>query len=106
MLQSSLARKIHELRKAKNLTLDELASETGSSKSYIWELEKGSSRPTVDKISKIATALGVTLEYLLDENQAEVFSRVRDEAFYRKYRAAKPDVKEKIAAIRDILEGG
>ena len=34
-----LGDKIRDLRKEKKLTLDKLAELTGSSKSYIWELE-------------------------------------------------------------------
>lgn len=34
-----LRKKIHDLRKQKGLTLDQLAKQVNSSKSYIWELE-------------------------------------------------------------------
>ena len=63
-----LGDKIRDLRKEKKLTLDKLAELTGSSKSYIWELEnKNPPRPSAEKLSKIAEQLGVTIEYLLDD---------------------------------------
>ncbi|WP_409024781.1 helix-turn-helix domain-containing protein, partial [Klebsiella pneumoniae] len=35
-----LSEKIRELRTSRGLSLDQLASNVGSTKSYIWELEK------------------------------------------------------------------
>ena len=50
-----LGEKIRKLRKEKGLTLDKLADLTGSSKSYIWELEnKNPPRPSAEKLAKIA----------------------------------------------------
>ncbi len=51
--------RIKKLRTQKGLTLDQLAQETASSKSYIWELEnKNPPRPSAEKLSSIASALG------------------------------------------------
>src|ERR1700758_2216315 len=66
--------RIKELRTTKGLTLDQLAQETGSSKSYIWELEnKNPPRPSAEKLSAIAGALEVTVDYLIggDEQTLE-----------------------------------
>lgn len=44
---------------AKGRTLEKLADETDSSKSYIWELEnKNPPRPSAEKLTKIASKLG------------------------------------------------
>lgn len=105
MTASALGRKLRELRKEKGLTLDELAQQTESSKSYIWELEnKPVSRPSGEKIAKIAAVLGVTPEYLVDEARTEATASDRDVAFFRKYQGAKPDVKEKLNRILDVLD--
>lgn len=105
MTASVLGRKLRELRKQKGLTLEELAQQTDSSKSYIWELEnKPVARPSAEKIGKIAAVLGVTSEYLVDEARTEATADERDIAFFRKYQGADPDVKEKINRILDLLD--
>jgi transcriptional regulator with XRE-family HTH domain len=58
--------KIHELRKAKGLTLDQLASELGLSKGYLSEIETSRKRPPSDKIiNKMARALSGNRKLLL-----------------------------------------
>jgi len=48
-----LGDRIRTLRKEKGLTLDQLAEQSGSSKSYIWELEnKSPPRPSAEKLVK------------------------------------------------------
>lgn len=100
-----LGDKIRDLRKEKKLTLDKLAELTGSSKSYIWELEnKNPPRPSAEKLSKIAEQLGVTIEYLLDEkNQLKAEDAV-DAEFYRKYRNLPDETREKIRKITNMWD--
>jgi transcriptional regulator with XRE-family HTH domain len=105
MPPSSLGRKLRELRKAKGLSLEELATLTASSKSYIWELEnKPVARPSGEKISKISAVLDVTPEFMLDESQTEATLSEHDRAFFRKYQGATQDVKNKIAGILKLLD--
>lgn len=102
---SNLKTKVRALRRERGLTLDELATQTGSSKSYIWDLEnKDGTRPSGDKLSKIAKVLGVTPEYLLDDTRTDPTIEDRDQAFFRKFEAAKPEVKDKIKRILDVLD--
>jgi hypothetical protein len=61
-------------------------------------------RPSAEKISKIASILEVTTEYLLDENRSDATIDDRDQAFFRKYQGAKPDVKAKISEILKLLD--
>lgn len=99
---ATFGEKIRELRKKAKLTLDQLAEMTESSKSYIWELEnKNPPRPSADKIDKIARALGVTADYLMD--QKADLATAEDEAFFRKYRELSPEAKEKLRRITDVL---
>jgi transcriptional regulator with XRE-family HTH domain len=99
-----LGEKIRELRKAKGYTLDRLAELTESSKSYIWELEnKSPPRPSADKIAKIAAALGVTADYLMDPTETVKVEDATDNAFFRKYRKMDPATKEKVRRMVDLL---
>ena len=104
-MTTALGEKIQKLRKEKGLTLDKLGELTGSSKSYIWELEnKNPPRPSAEKISKIATQLGVTMDYLLDEKQEVTEADAMDEMFFRKYQKMDPEVKDKIRKMVDLWE--
>jgi transcriptional regulator with XRE-family HTH domain len=104
-MPTALGEKIRQLRKEKELTLEDLAKLTESSKSYIWELEnKNMPRPSADKIGKIAAVLGVTPEFLLDTSEASPTPNVVDEAFYRKYRKMDPEVKAKIRSIVEVWD--
>ena len=94
---NSLGQKLRTLRKGKKLTLEQLAEITGSSKSYIWELEnKNPPRPSAEKVSRLAEALGVTTDFLFDSAESSPTRDVLDEAFYRDYRRLPTDTKEKI----------
>lgn len=82
---SPLGSKIRERRKELGLTLEELAGKAESSKSYIWELEnRPVVRPSADKISKIAEALGITVEFLIDDKKDVATSSDLDKAFFRR----------------------
>lgn len=85
-MASSLGTKIRDLRKAKGLTLEQLADQTESSKGYIWELENRDTRkPSAEKLLKVATVLGVTTEFLLDDGQETPSDDVFKKAFFRKF---------------------
>ncbi len=104
-MATALGDKIRALRKERKLTLDKLAELTGSSKSYIWELEnKTPPRPSAEKLSRIADELGVTIEYLLDAEGAVSEEDAEDAAFYRKYRRMDPGTKAKLRSLVDIWD--
>jgi len=80
-----LGEKIRTQRKRLSLTLDQLAEKTGSSKSYIWELEnRPVVRPSADKLARLAEVFEVTVEFLLDDNKTEVTKSDADEVFFRR----------------------
>lgn len=99
----SFGPRIKELRTAKGLTLDQLAAVTGSSKSYVWELEnKNPPRPSAEKLSAIATALGVTVDYLLGADD-QTLSDAEDKAFFREYSGMHADTKRQLREIAKTL---
>jgi transcriptional regulator with XRE-family HTH domain len=102
-MASTLGTKIRDLRKKKEWTLDKLAAEAGLSKSYLWELEnrEDPKRPSADTIKAIGDALGVTSEYLMEEDVRPPKEREKDEAFFRQYRKLDQADKEK---LRQIIE--
>lgn len=87
-------------RKAKGLSLDQLAKLTKSSKSYLWELENKTERkPSVKKLSIIALELDTTMEYLIGwvhETDAEFM------IFHVKFlKLSKEDRKRLIRIVED-----
>ena len=95
--------RIKELRTAQNLTLDQLAQATGSSKSYIWELEnKDPPRPSAEKLAEIAKALGVTTDYLIGREE-QTLEQAEDKAFFRQYSGLPESTRRQIRAMAKIL---
>ncbi len=101
MASTPLGTKIKQLRKAKGFSLEELASQTGMSKSYIWELENRPANPTTEKLSKLADALDVTTAYLT-ESSSELTNEVLQEAFFRKFNRLIDEDKKKIEQIIEL----
>ncbi len=100
-MTTSLGKKLKYHRKDKGYSLDKLAELTNSSKSYIWELEnRDARRPSAEKLTKIAQALGVTTDYLLDD-KATADEGVLQEAFFRKFNQLEEDDKKRIERMID-----
>jgi len=101
-MTTSLGAKIKRHRQEKGYSLDKLAELTDSSKSYIWELENRDARkPSGEKLTRIAQALEVTTDYLLDESE-EPGDAVLKEAFFRKFSKLAPDDQAKINQMIDM----
>ncbi len=77
--------RLSSLRKRMKMTLDELSSKSGVSKSILSEIERDMSNPTVATISRIAKAL--------DQNLSDFFSKIEIE---------KPSVVETYKEIPSI----
>ena len=69
-LGARIAHRLRDLRAARRLSLDALATKSGVSRSMISVLERGESSPTASVLEKLATGLGVTLGSLFDEAAA------------------------------------
>lgn len=102
-MSTPMGDKIRELRKKKGLSLEGLAEASGSSKSYIWELEnKNPPRPSGEKIAAIASALYVTADYLLDSSGELDEVDAVDAAFFREYSKMSSENKERFRQMIKI----
>ena len=100
-MAASLREKLKHHRKEAGLSLDDLAKKSETSKSYLWELENRDTRkPSAAKLTKIAEALSVTTDYLLDDN-ADLNDEHIKEAFYRKFNRLPEEDKKR---IQDMVE--
>jgi transcriptional regulator with XRE-family HTH domain len=101
-MTGTLGEKIRRHRLEKGYSLDKLAELTGSSKSYMWELEnRDTRRPSAEKLTRIARALSVTTDYLLDDSATPDEVVVR-EAFFRKFTRLDVEDQKKIEQLIDV----
>ena len=97
----SLQEKLRTHRQKLEYSLDDLARLSDSSKSYLWELENRPDRkPSAEKLTKIAEVLGLTTEYLLDDN-ADMNDQQMKEAFFRKFNKLEAGDKQRIQDMID-----
>lgn len=76
-----VASNLHAARMAAKKTLEELAEDSGISKTYLWELEhdvEGQKKPSADILLKIARVLDITIADLLGLPSVQV-NKVRVE---------------------------
>lgn len=98
-----IGNKVRERRKSLGLTLEDLADQIQSSKSYIWEIEnKEHVRPTADKLVKLADALNVRAEYFLDEKIDTPSASDEDQQFFRKFEKLNESDKEAVSALINV----
>ncbi|PHS06172.1 MAG: transcriptional regulator [Blastopirellula sp.] len=104
-MATTLGTKLKQLRESKGHTLEQLADLADSSKSYIWELEnKNPPRPSAEKLSKIAKVLGVTIDYLLGDDDGIAMESAQDAHFYRNYQKMDEKTKEKLRTMAKLLD--
>jgi transcriptional regulator with XRE-family HTH domain len=67
----TLGRRIRQLRKMQDRTLDSLAQEIGLTKGYLSKVETGRQTPPLGTLSKLARALGTDLAGLVEQGTVE-----------------------------------
>ena len=80
-LAAIIGSRIRRLRQQEDITFDDLVEATGLGRGYISELERGLVVPTIGALSRVATALGVTLADLVvgDSDRERIFDELRDQ---------------------------
>ena len=73
LLSGQLGKTIQRLRKAYNLSLSELAEQSGVAKSIISQIERNETNPTLATIWRLSQALDVSIERVLATGDEEPF---------------------------------
>ena len=73
VLSGQLGKTIQRLRKAYNLSLSELAEQSGVAKSIISQIERNETNPTLATIWRLSQALDVSIERVLATSDEEPF---------------------------------
>ena len=68
---------LRRLRKDREITQEDFASDSGIDRGYISGVERGVRNPSVLVLSRIAAAIGVDVAELFDAEKAREFSRRR-----------------------------
>ena len=100
----SLAAKLKELRIRKGLSLQQLADDENvrSSKAHIWDLETGRSKnPSIELLTGLAKALGVSIADLVGENPAGKDEDPHIVAMYRELKDLTPEDRKVIQTVID-----
>ena len=104
-MATRLGEKLRDLRKQRGLTLEKLADMAGLSKSYLWELEnRESQRPSAEKLTALADALGVGTSFFLEDDLREPEERHLDDAFFRGYKNLEHEAKAQLRKILDTFK--
>ena len=65
-IAAGLSERMHTTRKARKMSLEQVANASGLTKSHVWELEQGRSKnPTIRAVWGVASALCVSPAWLL-----------------------------------------
>ncbi len=73
IVSGQLGKTIQRLRKAYNLSLSELAEQSGVAKSIISQIERNETNPTLATIWRLSQALDVSIERVLATSEEEPF---------------------------------
>lgn len=87
--QEKMIEFIKQLRKSKDLTLEQLSVETGMNRHMIGRLEKSEYMPSIPQLEKLAEVLGFNITDLYVENEPMV---------YTAYRSSNMSEEEKVGA--------
>ena len=73
MLDIDIGSRLKDFRRARDMTLQEVAEAADLSKSFVSQVETGSAQPSIGSLKRIADVLGITLADLFqdDEEQAD-----------------------------------
>jgi transcriptional regulator with XRE-family HTH domain len=78
-IHKKIGRSLQSIRKARSLSLDQVAELTGVSKAMLGQIERGDSNPTISILWKIVNGLHISFTSLIEEETPNVtFFRFQD----------------------------
>lgn len=102
MNQSALGKRIREERKKSNLTQAQLAELINVSTTYVGFIERGERSITLDKLVNIATALGISVDYLLRDS-VTVNSSAQEKLLLKLFSSANSQQKDFILEMTKLI---
>jgi transcriptional regulator with XRE-family HTH domain len=92
-ITTNVSRNLKRIRTARKMSLDDVAKQTGISKSMLGQIERGESTPTVETLGKIVSGLRVSFTSLISSSKTDVIMVKKEEltpsiskgTFYKAY---------------------
>jgi len=101
----SFARKLHDLRLAKRLSLQDVANEVGISKAHVFNLEKGiTANPSMDLVVKLADLFRVRVADLVGENPDADDQPAEMVAMFRDLKSLRDEDRETIRMLMESMK--
>lgn len=101
----SLARKLHDLRLARRLSLQNVADAVGISKAHVFNLEKGiASNPSMDLVVKLAELFRVRVADLVGDNPEAEDQPPEMVAMFRDLKSLREEDRETIRMLMDTMK--
>lgn len=97
-----ISEKLLKLRKAKNLTQEELAEKLDVSRQSVSKWETGQCVPDADKLSALSDIFGVSVDFLLRPSELDVLT-VKAEALENQQKNLEKEVLKKERKKRAVL---
>lgn len=99
------AQRLRDLRKQKNLSQTELGQLAGLHYTHIGRFERGASRPSGDTLKRLADALDVTSDYLLDGAVDEAAkAKFQDRELLRQFQEVEQLPDEDKNVVKKLLD--
>lgn len=95
-----VAERIKFFREHKGITVNKLANESGISQSFLREIELGNKKPTVETLSVLCDALGITLRDFFDDGS---LSSLTDNKLIQQIYRLTPEQQERLSDFFDTL---
>ncbi len=100
----SFASKLHDLRVAQRLSLQDVANAIGISKAHVFNLEKGiTANPSMELVVKLADLFRVRVSDLVGENPESADQPAEVVALFRDLKSLDPADRETIKMMMETL---
>lgn len=101
----SFATRLHDLRVANRLSLQQVADRVGISKAHVWNLEKGQAdNPSMELVLKLADLFRVRIADLVGENPEAADEDPEVIAMFRDLKRLGDDDRELIKGLMEQLK--
>jgi len=102
---SGFAERLRELRRQKDLSQSDLGERVGVHFTHISRYERGLSRPSADTLKRLADALGVSGDYLLEGATDEAAkARFEDRELLRRFQEVQELPERDKEIVKELLD--
>jgi transcriptional regulator with XRE-family HTH domain len=102
-MNQGFSKKLRKARESKGLTQSELAEKSGMKPSAISHFESGRRRPSFDNLKKLADALNVNIDFLLDREPKSGVVGPNADKLFRNFEKLSDQDQETLSSFAEML---